>query len=290
MLVPGLGHRKSTEPEVEVLDHHHSPHRAVAQPPFQMPDWSIGRYERFAPDLEPAAEHVVGLAELHPGERVLDLGCGTGNAALRAARAGADVTGIDTAPRLLEVARERLAADELDGSFVVGDAQTLPFRDGEFDAVLSVFAVIFAADAERALSEAMRVLSPAGRLLISVWLPGGALNAMTEVIITAIGAALGNEIPRFPWHDQAAVRQLAAKLGASVRVHEGKLVFSCSSPEAYLHAQETQHPMTIAARGLLQHAGTYDAVRAQMLDALRRGNDDGAHFSTTSRYRVMELR
>ena len=271
-------------------EHVHNPHTAVAHPPFQMPDWSIGRYERFAPDLEPAAAHVVELAELHPRARVPDLGCGTGNAAMLAARAGADVTGIDPAPRLLEVARERLAADDLEGSFVVGDAQRLPFRDGEFDAVLSVFGVIFAADAERALSEAMRVLNPAGRLLLSVWLPGGALDAMTEVIITAIGAVLGSEIPRFPWHDQAAVGQLAAKLGASVRVREGELVVSWSSPEAHLHAQETQHPMMIAARGLLQHAGTYDAVRAHMLDVLPRGNEDGTHFSTTSRYRIIELR
>jgi SAM-dependent methyltransferase len=254
-----------------------------------MPDWGIGHYERFAPDLEPAAAQVVELAELHPRDRVLDLGCGTGNAALLAARAGADVTGIDPAPRLLEIARGRLAAEQLEGSFVIGDAQRLPFGDGEFDAVLSVFGVIFATDAERALSEAMRVLNPAGRLLLSVWLPGGATDAMTEVIITAIGTALGSEIPRFPWHDQAIVGRLAAKLGATVRVREGEVVFSRSSPEAYLHDQETQHPMTIAARALLQHAGTYDDVRAQMLDALRRGNEDGT-FSTTSRYRVIELR
>ncbi len=267
----------------------HNPDLAVARQPFQMPDWGIGHYERFAPDLEPAAEHVVALAALHPGERVLDLGCGTGNAALLAARAGAAVTGIDPASRLVEIARERLAAECLDGSFVVGDAQALPFRDGEFDAVLSVFGVIFAADAERALSESIRVLSPAGRILISVWLPGGAVDAMTKVLLTAIGAALGREIPRFPWHDQTAVGQLAAKYGANVRTYESAVVFSRSRPEAYLRDQETHHPMTIAARGLLQQAGTYDAVRAQMLDALRRGNGD-ATFSTISRYRVIELR
>jgi SAM-dependent methyltransferase len=272
-----------------VPNHDRSPIAAVANPPFHMPDWGIGRYERFAPDLEPAAAQVVEFAELHPRERVLDLGCGTGNAALLAARAGAEVTGVDPAPRLLEIARERLAAEGLEGSFVVGDAQRLPFRDGEFDAVLSVFGVIFAADAERALSEAMRVLKPAGRLLLSVWLPSGAVDAMTGVIITALGAALGREIPRFPWHDQSAVAQLAAKFGASVGVNEGEIVFSRSSPEAYLHDQETHHPMTIAARGLLQHAGTYDDVRVQMLDALRRGSEDGT-FNAASRYRVLELR
>ena len=262
---------------------------AVVSQPFQMPDWGIGRYERFAPDLEPAAEHVVELAGLHPGERVLDLGCGTGNAALLAARAGAAVIGIDPASRLLEIARERLADDGLDGSFVVGDAQALPFRDGEFDAVLSVFGVIFAADAERALSEAIRVLKPEGRMLLSVWVPIGALQSMTQVLVNAIGAALGTEIPRFPWHDQGAVGRLAAQDGANVRVHEGELVVARSTPEAYLHDQETHHPMTIAARGLLEHAGTYEAVRARMLDALRRGDGDGA-FSSTSRYRVIELR
>jgi SAM-dependent methyltransferase len=267
----------------------HNPDVAVASQPFQMPDWGIGHYERFAPDLEPAAEHVVALAELKPRERVLDLGCGTGNAALLAARAGAVVTGLDPASRLLEIARERLAADGLEGSFVVGDAQALPFCDGEFDAVLSVFGVIFAADAERAISEAIRVANHAGRILISVWLPGGGVDAMTQVLVAAIGSALGREIPRFAWHDQAAVAQLAARFGASVRSSESEVLFSRSAPEAYLHDQETQHPMTIAARGLLQRAGTYDTVRAQMLEALRRGYEDGA-FSTTSRYRVIELR
>jgi SAM-dependent methyltransferase len=254
-----------------------------------MPDWGIGRYERFAPDLEPAAEHVVELAGLHPGERVLDLGCGTGNAALLAARAGAAVTGIDPAARLLELARERLSADGLDGSFLVGDAQALPFGDAEFDAVLSVFGVIFAADAERALSEAIRVCKPTGRMLISVWLPGGGVDAMTGVLVAAIGAALGRKVPRFPWHDQSAVERLAAKSGATLRVHEGEVVFARTTPDAYLRDQEADHPMTIAARGLLENAGTYEAVRAQMLDALRRGNGDGA-FSGTSRYRVIEIR
>jgi SAM-dependent methyltransferase len=267
------------------------PHSQEAPPqPFQMPDWSVGRYESFARELEPAAEHVVELAALRPGERVLDLGCGTGNAALLAARAGALVTGLDPARRLLQVARDRLAADQLDGTFVVGDAQSLPFEDDAFDVVLSVFGVIFAPDARTAVSELLRVLSADGRALISAWTPGGAVDAMTGVIIGAIGAALGTEIPRFPWHDLTAVRGLAATLGATINVREGEIAFTADSPESYLADQEGHHPLTIAGRNLLAHAGSYEHTRARMLDALTEGNEDTKRFRATSGYRVIELR
>ena len=266
------------------------PDSPSAPPQFQMPDWSVGHYERFAPELEPAAEHLVELATIRPGERVLDLGCGTGNAALLAARAGATVTGLDPAPRLLDVARGRLAAERLDGTFVIGDAHAVPFEDGSFDAVLSVFGVIFAADARRALAEILRVLAPDGRALVSVWLPGGAVDAMVGVMVRAISAALGTEIPRFPWQDQGAVGDLAATVDASVRAREGEVVFSADSPESYLSAQEADHPMTIASRPLLEHAGAYESVRTKALEALRRDNEDLAHFRATSRYRVIELR
>src|SRR5919199_1651139 len=104
-----------------------------------MLDWSVGEYERSAHELAPAARHVVELAALAPGERVLDVACGTGNAALLAARAGAVVTGLDAAARLIDVARGRAADAGVEASFVVGDAQALPFEDGAFDAVLSIF-------------------------------------------------------------------------------------------------------------------------------------------------------
>ena len=82
------------------------------------PDWDAGRYETFAAELEPAAQRLVELAAPAPGERVLDLATGTGNAALAAARRGARVTGVDSATRLLEVARGRAAAEELAIEFV----------------------------------------------------------------------------------------------------------------------------------------------------------------------------
>src|SRR5919199_6366535 len=100
-------------------------------------DWGLGRYEDTAARLEPAARAVVERAAPAAGEHVLDVGCGTGNAALLAAARGARVTGVDPAPRLLDVAREEAAARGLDATFTAGEAAALPLGDGEADVVLS---------------------------------------------------------------------------------------------------------------------------------------------------------
>ena len=89
-------------------------------------DWGLGRYEDTATRLEPAARVVVEAAAPVAGERVVDVGCGTGNAALLAAERGASVTGVDPAPRLLEVARAQAAARGLDATFAPGHAAELP--------------------------------------------------------------------------------------------------------------------------------------------------------------------
>src|SRR6187551_1766429 len=98
-----------------------------------MIDWGLGRYESVAVQLEPVAAHVVAVADIQHGERVLDIAAGTGNAALIAARIGASVTGLDAAERLIAVARQRAIEIAADVEFLVGDLQSLPFDDGSFD-------------------------------------------------------------------------------------------------------------------------------------------------------------
>src|SRR3954462_11003045 len=104
----------------------------------------MGNYERTAALLLPAAEELIRVAAPSAGERVLDVGCGTGNAALLAAARGARVTGVDPAPRLLDVARAQAAARGLEVSFAAGEAAALPLAAASADLVLSVFGVIFA--------------------------------------------------------------------------------------------------------------------------------------------------
>jgi SAM-dependent methyltransferase len=232
---------------------------------------------------------VVERAALTPGERVLDVACGTGNAALLAAAAGAAVTGLDAAPRLVEVARGRAAAAGVDATFVVGDAVELPFDDGAFDVVISVFGIIFAPDAEKALEEVFRVLRPGGRALVAAWVPEGAIHEMVGALARGVRAAGGPERPRFPWHDPAGIAPIAARHGATVDAEPASLVVTGSSPEAYFADGEEHHPMSVAMRPLLERTGRYTDMREEAIAALRAGNEDATAFRVTSPYRIMRL-
>lgn len=252
-------------------------------------DWGLGNYEITAAELEPVAEHAVSLAGLGRGQRVLDLATGTGNAALAAARRGASATGIDSAPRLIEVARRRAASERLDARFLVGDVHELPFDADAFDCVLSVFGIIFAADPKRAVSEFIRVLAPGGRALITVWMPAGPIDAMVGAFMRAVARAAGPPPARFRWHEREAVDTLLAPYDVDARWHEGALQITARSPEEYLDRQERSHPLSITSRPLLERSGHYAAARQEALAALREGNENADSFRVTSPYRVIEI-
>ena len=135
--------------------------------------WGSAPWELIAPQLTPVHEHLIRALRPAPGVRWLDVATGTGALALRAARAGADVSGIDLAPKLIETAR-RLAADEgLEIQFETGDAEALPVEDAGFDVVSSAMGVIFAPDHAAVARELARVCKPGGRLGFSAWRKDG---------------------------------------------------------------------------------------------------------------------
>ncbi len=256
-----------------------------------MVDWAAGHYERTAEDLAPVAVDVTARARIQPGDRLLDIACGTGNAALLAAKAGAAVTGIDLARRLVEAARQRATAERLDVSLHVGDAQALPFGDGSFDVAVSVFGIIFAADPKRAFSEVVRILRPGGRALITAWTPDGAIAAMSGLFTRAVADAT-NAPPsrRFAWHESDAIDNLAASHAVDARfLEDGRVTFTADSAEAYLRRFADDHPVSQEQRPILQRAGTYEAVRTQALAVLTAANESPERFAVTSRYRVLAL-
>lgn len=253
-----------------------------------MIDWGVGAYEHTAAELLPVAGIAVRALGLEPGERVLDLGCGTGNAAEVVAAAGAAVVGVDPSERLLAVARDRVPEAE----FLTGSAEAIPLDDDAVDAVVSVFAVIFCDAAERAADEILRVLRPGGRAVITTWRPSGGLHETFK----AIGAVLAELAPapppeRFEWGEEAAVRELFESRGASVTIGEGEIAFTADSADAYLAEAEGHHPMMIATRSALEAAGRYEQVRASAVQTLAAHNAAGdGGLRLQSRYLVVTVR
>lgn len=143
--------------------------------------WDAGDFGTLAPHIEDVGELVVARAGITPGMAVLDVGCGTGNAARPAARAGARVTGLDLTPRLLEIGRAKAAGEGLEIEWREGDAEALPFEDESFDRVLSTFGHMFAPRHQRTADEMARVCRKGGAIVTATWLPDGTVGEVFKV-------------------------------------------------------------------------------------------------------------
>jgi SAM-dependent methyltransferase len=255
-------------------------------------DWGVGSYESLAAQLLPAVRVVVECAALRPGERVLDLGCGTGNAALLAAEHSGEVTGVDPASRLLEIARAQAAREGKKVTFLHGEAASLPVDDAAVDVILSVFALIFAPDPHAAAAEMSRVLAPGGRIVLSAWIPAGAMFEMTstasDTVRQAVGAPPGPA--PFAWEQRDALLNMLAPHGFSVQVRHHALAFAASSAQEFLDDQAQNHPMAVAGLSVLEQLGQAQALRTRLLGILENGNEDASKFRVTSRYIVATAR
>jgi ubiquinone/menaquinone biosynthesis C-methylase UbiE len=230
--------------------------------------WGEGRYEQTALELAPVADAAVAALDLSGGERVLDVACGTGNAALTAQRCGAIPTGLDGSPRLLEVARERMPSAQ----FVHGDAARLPFDDGQFDAAVSVFGVVFARPAERAAAEIARVVRPRGRVVITAWAPRGPMSAAMSLLRQARGRSRPprDAAAHVDWGHPSGLDSLLGPFGA-LDVTERQLAHDSTTPEQFWDRWERLHPVWIAARRQLEPAGEWEPLREAVIAALREG-------------------
>ena len=159
------------------------------------------------------APRLVGFAGVRAGQRILDVGCGTEVVAITAGRRGAQATGLDLTPELLQRARVNAAISELDIEWHEGDVESLPFGDGAFDMVLSQFGHMFAPRPEVAAREMLRILKPGGVIAFSTWPP--------ELCVGRLFALIGRHLPPPPafvspppqWGDPTTVRD---RLGAAV--------------------------------------------------------------------------
>ena len=168
--------------------------------------WMAGDFGQIARHIETGAEEFIARLSLKPGERVLDVACGSGNLSLPSARAGAIVTGVDIATNLLEQARARAAAEGLTIQFDEGDAERLPYTQAAFDTVVTMFGAMFAPRPELVAAELTRVCRPVGRIAMANWTPEGFIGQMFKVT--------GKHVPPPPsmpsplkWGDEETVRE-----------------------------------------------------------------------------------
>jgi SAM-dependent methyltransferase len=171
--------------------------------------WMAGDFGVIAKTISGGAEQFAASLQLAPGTTVLDVACGTGNVAIPLARLGAAVTGVDIATNLLAQARERAAAEGLTATFDEGDAEQLPYGDGKFDAVLTMFGAMFAPRPELVAAELARVLKPGGKLAMANWNPASFSGQMFKVGGKHAPPPPGLAPPVL-WGDEATVRERLA--------------------------------------------------------------------------------
>ena len=166
--------------------------------------WMTGDYDLFSRFMRKDAERFFRRLGVTPGTRLLDVACGAGQLALIAARAGAQVIGCDIATNWLKRARARAAAEGLEMTFEEGDAESLPYADAQFDAVISLIGAMFAPRPDLVAAELTRVCRPGGMIAMANWTPDGFVGQMFRTMSKHI-APSGMPPPAL-WGDEATVR------------------------------------------------------------------------------------
>lgn len=180
----------------------------------QQRTWSEGDFAMVAGLVMMVAEEL----KIVPGERVLDVACGSGNGALAAARRSwGNAVGVDFVPALLERGRERAVVERLEVEFVEGDAAELPFEDGGFDVVISIFGAMFAPEQEKAAGELLRVCKPGGRIGMANWVPDGPVSSLFATIAKHAPPPPGM-VPPVLWGTEERVRELFGDGVSELRV------------------------------------------------------------------------
>jgi SAM-dependent methyltransferase len=252
--------------------------------------WAAGDYHAMMRQegLYEVGARIVRRIGVGAGEDVLDVACGTGNAAIPAARAGASVTGLDLTPEMLEAARGRGKAADVVIEWVEGDAEDLPFGDQRFDVVLSTFGCMFAPRHEVVADEIARVLRPGGRVGICAWTPDGLIGDFFR----AVGKYLPPP-PEFPspplmWGDEQYVRELFEGTGIAFEFErEVSDIYHDSEGDA-VECYATQFGPVVKARALLDVDGRWMELRDDMIKLFQRlVLSGGARVVLPAQYLVM---
>ena len=253
-----------TEQPAGTLDPIKAKHRAM---------WALGSYDRVATEVvHEVGSLLVAGAGLQPGERVLDVAAGSGNASIPAARTSAQVTATDLTPELVQIGRDRSAELGLDIAWDEADAEHLPFGDNEFDVTMSAIGVMFAPFHQPVADELLRVTRPGGRVAVINWTPEGFIGQLFSTMKPFAAAPPPGASPGPLWGTEEHVRTLFGDRITSLRAERHNLrVETFDSGAAFRDFFATYYGPTIAAyRNIAddpERTAALDTALADLADA-----------------------
>jgi SAM-dependent methyltransferase len=242
--------------------------------------WASGDYPRVARELIAAlGAELVAACGVRPGQQVLDVAAGAGNAAIAAARSGAVVTASDLTPELFEAGRRDAAAAGVRLNWVEGDAEALPFETAEFDVVLSCVGAMFAPRHQRAADELVRVCRPGGTLGMINWTPEGLLGHLFATMAPFAPAPPPGAQPPPLWGREEHVRELLAERVTDLDMCRRQLVFDrFADPAEFREYWKRNYGPTIAVyRANAADPERTGALDAALLELLRSWNRSGRY-------------
>lgn len=247
--------------------------------------WTLGSYADIAPNFLSMAAHLIEAADISATDSVLDVGCGTGNVAITAARRDARVTGLDIVPAMLTEAQKNAAiADVEDIVWREGTATDLPFEDNAFDVTLSSVGHVFANPPDAAARELLRVTRSGGRIAFTSWTPSSVVPAMGKVLSDYLPPNPDAPEPPFLWGDPDVVRERFGDTVNDVEFETGTVLTPVLSPAHYWDAAITQSGLFIVA---LEEVNDTDrpALREEMIETIEQYFDDSRN-AVSMEYRL----
>jgi ubiquinone/menaquinone biosynthesis C-methylase UbiE len=241
----------------------------------QQAAWSSGNYAVVGTTLQIVGEELCEALDLRAGQHVLDVAAGNGNASLAAARRWCEVTSTDYVPALLERGRLRAEADGLKVAFQEADAEALPFGDNSFDAVTSIFGVMFTPDQPKAAAEMLRVCKSGGKIGLANWTPEGFIGQLFKTIGKHMPPPAGVKSPAL-WGTRAHIAELFGAQASVTRAQPRMYVFRYRSPQHWLDVFRTYYGPVLKTYAALPEQ-TQAALTDDLLALVARFNraDDG---------------
>jgi 2-polyprenyl-3-methyl-5-hydroxy-6-metoxy-1,4-benzoquinol methylase len=236
--------------------------------------WALGDYHSFATaSLWSLGPLLVAACGISPGQRVLDVAAGTGNVAIRAAEAGADVVASDLTPENFDAGRREASAHGVQLEWVEADAEALPFGDGEFDVVTSAAGAIFAPHHQRVADELLRVCRPGGTIGLIAIVPAGAVLDLFEIVARYEQAPMIAAESPLQWGNEEHVRELFGDRVKSLSLERRPFA---PDPLADIERFKSQHPMFVALhRDLADQPDRAAALDRELAELMRRRRGEG---------------